>query len=101
MRSPRRFISWSSGSGSFPGAGVPGAGFRGRVVMGVLLPSAWCCLSSPGGGGVGRERARDRSGELAFGLREAAVSRREREPVVVAHRVDDADLEIHVQVAYH
>jgi hypothetical protein len=31
--SPRRFRSASSGSGNLPGAGVFGAGFRGRVVI--------------------------------------------------------------------
>jgi hypothetical protein len=34
--SPRRFISTSSGTASFPGAGVFGAGVRGRVLMRLL-----------------------------------------------------------------
>jgi len=38
MRSPRRFISINSGRASLPGAGVPGAGLRGRVVIQGLLP---------------------------------------------------------------
>ena len=127
----RAFSSTSSVSASFPGAGVPGAGLRGLVVMvpprsGRRCRSGgWsrrgprrrgrvgrsrrprrsprrgrsagrgrrCGLSSRARGG-GRARPRARRGE-------AAVPRREREPVGVAHRRDDSHRQLEVEVANH
>src|SRR6185295_9401074 len=51
-------------------------------------------------GVTGRERLRDRPGTLAVDGGEGHVARRECESVAVANRVDGADFELEVEVAY-
>ena len=121
--SPRRFIAASSGSGSFPAGGVlTGGSFREDDVVDQADAAnadrggedGWvegrdldvvdvdAVQQAPRLGGVaGGERARQLGCEEALLAREQSVSGREREAVLVAHGVDDAELELQVEVPDH
>ena len=117
---PRRFISISS-RGSFPGAGVAGAGLRGRVLSWMLsirrvsrsgprLQARRESATATGSGSILAARRRARAFESrvasARGIASACsrsgkrrVTRREREAVVVADGRHGADL-VSIEVAH-
>ena len=128
--SPRCFICASSGSGSFPGAGVPAAGVRGRVLL-TLLSGGRCrstCAADSSGDREGRsvqvghrdvvgldscrgEHLARAPGSRVSSARAIALACARsstsasgcgtRPPTVgVAHRVYDSDLDADVEVAH-